>query len=95
MSHDHIGMDLARHAGERASEAMMHAIRLCESPGQASMVAFHVLGVVAAQAAGVLSKTYGVKLDGDAVSMLEMLTEIMREVSTDQPQLPIRARKGG
>lgn len=96
MSHDQVGMDIARHAGERANAAMMDAISLCETPQQVNMVAFQVLGIIAASSAGILSKNLSIKIDGkDTVAILEMLTEIMRDARDTRIQRSTRARKGG
>lgn len=82
---DQIGMDLATHASERASKIMLDTFAMCDSPAQASMVAFKVLGVVAAQACGVITAHLGVKIDDiDSAGMLELMADMMREVKDDR-----------
>lgn len=85
MSHDQIGMDLARHAGDRAEKVMLDAFKLCDSPAQTSMVAIQVLGIVAANACGALTASYGLAIPhASTVEMLELLTELMREAETER-----------
>jgi hypothetical protein len=85
--HDQIGMDLGKHAGDRASKAMRDALSLCEDSAQASMVAFQVLGVIAAQACGVVTEHLGINLDElDSAAMMELMADLFREVK-ENPEL--------
>jgi hypothetical protein len=80
-------MDLARHAGDRASKAMLDALALCEDSAQATMVAFQVLGVIAAQACGVVAKHLGINRDElDSAAMMELMADLFREVK-EKPEL--------
>lgn len=79
--HDQIGMDLAKHAGDKASKAMLDAVALCDSSAQASMVAFTVLGVIAAQACGVVTAHLGINRDDlDSAAMMELMADLFRDV---------------
>lgn len=79
--HDQIGMDLAEHASQKASAVMLNALSLCDTRAQATMVAFKVLAVLSAQAAGVFAKQVDVKLeDMSAADILQMMAGIMREM---------------
>lgn len=74
-----IGMDLAKTAGDRASQTMLDALSICETPQQAAMVAITVLSIVAAQACGAINASLGVKIDDkDAPEMLEQIAQMMR-----------------
>lgn len=82
---DTIGRDIARHASEKASKAMRNAISLCDSKTQASMVAFEVLGVIAAQACGVITNHLDMDLgEMESADMLQLMADMMREVKNDR-----------
>lgn len=75
-----IGMDLAKTAGDRASQAMLDALSLCETKQQAVMVAMSVLGTVAAQASGAIAASTGMDVsEKDAPEMLEQMARLMRQ----------------
>jgi hypothetical protein len=76
--HDQIGIDLAKHAGDRAAKAMLEAIGLCETRAQASMVAFQVMGIVAAQACAAINAHQGNRVESPA-DMLEAMASLMRK----------------
>ena len=83
--HDQVGMDLARHAGDRVAEIMANTFALCDSPSQASMVAIQVLGTVGAQACGVITSHLGIKIDDlRTPEMLELMADMLREVKIDR-----------
>ncbi|MFC6487308.1 hypothetical protein [Nitratireductor sp. GCM10026969] len=83
-AHHQVGMDLAKHAGDRVSKVMLDVLSLCESRQQASMVAFQVLGVVAAQACGVITKHVEDIEKMDAPDMLNLMADMMREAKNDR-----------
>lgn len=56
-----VGMDLAEHASKRVSDALLQALSLCETKQQATMVAFKVVSIVAAQAGAVFAANSGDK----------------------------------
>lgn len=79
--HDQVGMDLAKHASDKASKAMLDALSLCDTPAQASMVGFRVLAVIAAQACGAMTKHHCISIEGlSSADMLELMATIMREI---------------
>lgn len=79
--HDQIGIDLAKHAGDRASKVMLEAFSLCETPEQAKMVALEVVGTIAAQAAGAfVAGTDMNPGDLSASELLSIMADLMKEV---------------
>lgn len=86
--HDQVGMDLAKHASDRASKVMIQTLELCDTHAQASMVAFHVLGVIAAQACGVITKHLEIEIsDLGSAELLELMADLMKEVESGRAAL--------